>query len=193
MIFPTRIKGKHVQGMSDDEFTEFCEDNSELKIERSPNREIVVQEPTHFYTGGRNSEIIYQLAKWNKEHRLGQCVDSNTGFFLSNGAMRSPDAAWISHERLNSIDKAELRKFPHLCPDFIIELKSSSDSLNDLKEKMAEWMQNGCLLGWLIDPETETVYVYQGGLQVTHNGFDKRLSGEPVLRGFEFILADLRL
>jgi Uma2 family endonuclease len=193
MIFPTTLKGKYLQNMTDDEFTEFCQENDELKIERLPDRQILVEEPTHFYTGERNSEIIYQLTKWNKEHKLGQCVDSNTGFFLTNGAMRSPDAAWTSNERLNSIDPSELKKFPHLCPDFIVELKSSSDSLKNLKAKMVEWVENGCALGWLIDPESETVYVYTRQSQSEHREFGQSISGEPTLPGFHFILSELRI
>jgi Uma2 family endonuclease len=193
MIFPTTLKGKYLLNMTDDEFADFCQDNGDLKIERLPNREILVQEPTYFYTGGRNSEIIYQLAKWNKKYKLGECVDSNTGFFLENGSMRSPDAAWVSHERLSLIDQSELKKIPHLCPDFIVELKSSSDSIKNLKAKMMEWMANGCLLAWLIDPETETVFVYHGKNQSIHNGFDNPISGEPILPGFQFILSELRI
>ncbi|HEY0740554.1 MAG TPA: Uma2 family endonuclease [Chryseosolibacter sp.] len=193
MIFPTTLKGKYVQAMTDEEFSQFCIENAELRIERLPNREIFVQEPTFYYTGRSNNKILYQLTRWNIEAGLGECVDSNTGFFLKDGSMRSPDAAWISHERLKAVDPSELKKFPHLCPNFVVELRSSSDSLKQLKEKMIEWIQNGCELGWLIDPETEIVHVYEGESQSTHNGFDTPLSGEPVLPGFQFILADLRV
>jgi Uma2 family endonuclease len=193
MIFPTTLKGRYLEQMTDDEFSYFCRENGNLKIERLPNREILIQEPTFFYTGEQNSEIIYQLRKWNKEHQLGRCVDSDTGFFLKNGAMRNPDAAWVSNERLKSIDPSELRKFPHLCPDFIIELKSSSDSLSSLKEKMNEWMTNGCAMAWLIDPGTETVFVYEGQDERVHNSFDQPISGDPILPGFQLVLAELRI
>lgn len=191
MILPAKIKG--LEKLTDEEFLYFCQENRDLKIERSPNREILVEEPTFFYTGEQNSEIIYQLQKWNKEHQLGRCVDSDTGFFLENGAMRNPDAAWVSNERLKLIDPSELRKFPHLCPDFIVELKSSSDSLQSLKQKMAEWMENGCSLSWLIDPDSEIVYVYEGDTERIHIGFDRPVSGDPTLPGFTLILSELRI
>jgi Uma2 family endonuclease len=191
MILPAKIKG--LEKLTDEEFLYFCQENSDLKIERLANRQIIVREPTFFYTGRQNNEILYQLTKWNKEHRLGICVDSDTGFFLKNGAMRNPDAAWVSNERLKSIDPSELRKFPHLCPDFIVELKSSSDSLQSLKQKMAEWMENGCALSWLIDPDSETVYVYEGETERIHIGFDRPISGDPTLPQLQLILSELRI
>ena len=193
MVFPAIIRGKYVRAMDDDEFFYFCQENDELRIERLPNREILVRDLNPPYTSSQNCEISRQLTEWSSASKPGSNVGSNTGFFLKNSAMRSPSEAWVSNDRLKSVSRSDYEKFPHLCPDFIIELKSRFNSLEQLKEKMSEWMENGCLLSWLIDPETETVYIYQGQTQSVHNGFDKPVSGEPVLPGFELILSELRM
>lgn len=193
MIFPTVIKGSYIERMTDEEFFRFCQDNREIKFERAANGRIIFMSPTTFITGERNHEILYQLRKWNKKYKLGRTVDSDTGFYLANGAMHNPDAAWVSYARLATVPKGELESFPHLCPDFIIELKSKSDRVDDLKVKMDEWMANGCLLGWLIDADEEVVHVYEGGRVRIVNGFDAPLSGEPLLPGFELILSELRV
>lgn len=188
------LKGSYIEQMTDEEFFRFCQDNRDFKFERTPQGQIIFMSPTFFLTGDRNSEIITQLRNWNKKQKSGRTVDSDTGFYLPNGAMRNPDAAWISHERLNKLPKDELEKFPHVCPDFIVELKSKTDRLQDLKAKMNEWMDNGCRLGWLIDADEEIVYIYVPGQpEKVHKGFDTPLSGEPVLNDFQFILSELRV
>jgi Uma2 family endonuclease len=193
MIFPAIFKGSYIERMSDEEFFRFCQDNRDLKFERTSEGQIEVMSPTFFRTGDQNSEIITQLRNWNKKYKLGRVVDSDTGFYLANNAMRNPDCAWVSNKQLEKLDPIELRGFPHLCPDFVIELKSESDRIVDLKKKMQEWMANGCRLGWLIDADAEIVYVFDGQNERTHNGFDTLLSGEPVLPGFEMILSELRV
>ena len=193
MILPATFKGSYIERMTDDEFFRFCQDNQDLKFERTASGQIIIMSPTYFSTGDQNSEIITQLRIWNKKYKLGKTVDSDTGFYLPNGAMRNPDAAWVAHERLKNLKPGELRSFPHLCPDFIVELLSTTDRLQDQKEKMQEWMANGCRLGWLIDPDEEVVYVYEGTEKREHRGFDIPLSGEPVLSGFELVLSELRV
>ncbi|MEQ8713442.1 MAG: Uma2 family endonuclease [Cyclobacteriaceae bacterium] len=193
MQFPITIKGQVLERMSDDEFFLFCQENSDTKFERNANGEIIIMSPTTFNTGDRNAEIITQLRLWNKKYELGRVVDSDTGFYLPNGSMRNPDAAWVSNELLKSIPESELDKFPRLTPEFVIELKSVSDRIASQQAKMEEWMANGCQLGWLIDPEKEMVYVYSAGQVSTINGFDQQLSGAPLLPGFELNLSELRL
>jgi Uma2 family endonuclease len=193
MIFPAVFKGDYIERMSDEEFFRFCQDNRDMKFERTSEGQKVIMSPNTFITGDRNSEIIYQLRNWNKKYKLGKVVDSDTGFYLPNGAMRNPDAAWISHERLNKVSREELDQFPHLVPDFIVELKSKSDRLTDQKEKMKEWISNGCSLSWLVDADEEVVYIYDQARERIHNDFDKPLSGEPILPGFEMILSELRV
>ncbi len=194
MIFPTIVKGSYIESMTDEEFFTFCQDNRDIKFERTATGQIIIMSPTTYITGIRNGEITRQLLNWNKKFKLGYAVDSDTGFYLANGAMRNPDAAWTSKENLSKIPKSELDSFPHHCPDFIIELKSKSDSIKDLQNKMEEWMANGCLLSWLIDADDETVLVYEKDKPMrTHKNFDFALSGEPVLSGFELILSELRV
>ena len=193
MFFPATLKGRYIEQMTDEEFFFFCQDNHDFKFERTADGQIILMSPTAFITGDRNSEIIAQLRAWNKKYRLGRTVDSDTGFYLPNGAMRNPDAAWVSNERLKNISEEELNKFPHLCPDFIVELISKGDTLKELKAKMKEWVENGCRLAWLIDAEKEVVYVYSEGKETIHQGFDIPISGEPILSKFELILSELRV
>lgn len=193
MIFPATLKGSYIERMTDEEFFHFCQDNNDFKFERTADGQIILMSPTTFVTGDRNSEIISQLRIWNKKYKLGRTVDSDTGFYLANGAMRNPDAAWVSHSRLKDISEEDLNMFPHLCPDFIVELRSKSDTLKELKAKMKEWMENGCRLGWLIDADEEVVYVYHNQTETIHKGFDTPLSGEPDLPGFTLVLSELRV
>lgn len=180
--------------MTDEQFFQFCQENKDYKIERTPEGQIMVMEPTSFITGDRNRSIITQLSNWNSKFKLGRAVDSDTGFYLKNGSMRNPDAAWVSNERLAMVDLRELHSFPHLCPDFVVELRSKSDSLQDLKLKMKEWIENGCRLGWLIDADEEIVYIYsEHDIETLHEGFDTALSGDPVLPNFKLILTELRV
>lgn len=191
---PINIKGSYIERMTDEEFFRFCQENRDLKFERTADGQIILMSPTFFRTGDQNSEIITQLRNWNKQEKRGRVVDSDTGFILPNNALRNPDCAWVSHKRIERLRPNELRSFPRLCPDFVVELKSESDRIEDVKSKMQEWMDNGCLLGWLIDADRETVYVYEANKPVrTHAGFDTPLSGEPLLPGFQMILSELRV
>lgn len=193
MILPATLRGRYIEQMTDEEFFSFCQDNKGFKFERTAEGQIILMSPTGFITGDRNRSIIKQLSNWNDEHKLGRAVDSDTGFYLPNGAMRNPDAAWVSHERLENLSNSELEGFPRLCPDFIVELRSKGDTLTDLKAKMKEWMENGCRLGWLIDADEETVYIYSGSTETVHKNFDNPISGEPILPGFTLILSELRV
>jgi len=187
------INTKAINGLSDDQFFNLCADNRDVKFERNANQDIIIMSPTGYETGKLNSEINRQLANWNIMAGLGETFDSSTGFTLPDKAVRSPDAAWISNERIKKIPLDELKKFPKICPDFIIELISPSDNLKTLKEKMKEWIENGCNLAWLIEPENETVHVYHpGGTIDKIIGFDKSVSGENILPGFELQLSLLR-
>jgi Uma2 family endonuclease len=194
MLSEYTIGGRWVESMTDDEFYTFCVENENIKFEREPDGQIVIMSPTGFNTGRRNAKIIVQLSNWNSKNKLGEVVDSDTGFYLPNGAMRNPDAGWVSNERLASISKSDLEKFPHLVPDFIIELVSKSDYPKNLDTKMKEWIANGCRLGWLIDPFNETVTVYSPGREPeVIKGFDKSVSGGTVLPGFELDLKELKV
>lgn len=175
-----------VAPLKEEQYVKICEDNPDLKLELDQYGNLIVMPPTGGITGDRNSEINYQLRAWNKRKKLGKVFDSSTEFKLPNGAFRSPDAAWISLNRWNELTPKEQEKFPPLAPDFVIELRSSSDRLKPLQEKMQEYITNGVRLGWLIDPQNRQVEVYRLGHPVEILSSPNSLSGEDVLP--EFIL-----
>ena len=152
--------------MTPDEFWEFCSQNRKLRAELTKEGEVIIMPPTGFETSDRNAEIITQLRVWAKKDRNGKVTDSNGGFILPNGATYAPDASWTDKKRLEQFSAVELQKFLPLCPDFVIELRSASDSLKDLREKMEEYIENGARLGWLIDPKNKRVYVYRPNSEV---------------------------
>ena len=179
--------------MTEDEFFQFCQDNDFLKFERTADKQIIVMTPTGIDSGIKNSDINFQLMLWNNQFNLGYVFDSSSGFTLPNSAVRSPDASWLKKERYDALDKEEVQKFAHICPDFVIELASKSDKIKDLQLKMEEWIANGCRLGWLIDPKEGKVYIYKPSKEVIMiEGFEHKLSGEEVLPGFELELKRLR-
>ncbi len=155
------LRGRQIRQMTDKEFYRFCQDNCDLRIERNEYQEIIIMSPTSSLSGYLNTEILRQLANWNIEHKLGKTSDSSTGFKLPDGSNRSPNAAWVSNEVWNQLSEAEKRKFAPLCPEFVIELKSDTDDIADLKKKMQMWLINGCRLACLIDPHEEKAHVYR--------------------------------
>lgn len=191
---PVVLKFTDNTQFTDDELFEFCAANKDLRIERDKNGQIIVMPPTGTNSGRQNFNINTIVGQWVFTNRhLGYGFDSSTGFRLPNGAMRSPDTAWIKKERWARLSSNEQKKFAPLTPDFIIELRSESDSLKELQNKMHEWIDNGCHLAWLIDTVEQKAYVYKAdGLSKTINHFDEKLSGEDVLPGFELDLSVLK-
>ncbi|MBI4645413.1 MAG: Uma2 family endonuclease [Bacteroidia bacterium] len=178
--------------MTDKDFFNFCIQNRDLRFERDKNQNILVMTPTHSETGRWNANILAILWMWNNSCKLGYAFDSSTGFTLSNGAVRSPDAAWIKKGRWEALSKKDRQRFAHICPDFVIELKSEYDSIKILQDKMQEWLENGCRLGWLIDLEHKKVYIYVPDKPVrVVEGFNQTLSGNHILHGFKLNLKDL--
>lgn len=173
-----------VKRMSDERFFEFCVANSDLRIERKANGEIVIMPPEGGSSGGRNSTINAELNLWSRQNSTGIAFTSSTGFRLPNGATYSPDAAWVRRSRLNELTQRDKERFPPLCPDFVIELRSITDRLRPLQLKMVEYMDNGARLGWLIDPSDRSVYVYRPDRPAEHLINVIALSGEPELPGF---------
>ena len=186
------LKSSYLNKMTEEEFFLFCQENKELKIERSSNQEIIVMAPTGSYAGSLNNEVSRQLANWNVRYKKGITFDSSAGFTLPDHSIRSPDASWVMHEKWDQLTLEEKKRFAPVCPDFVVELKSASDELKDLQEKMKVWIKNGCRLGWLIDVEAETVYVYKAGDTAEVTGFNRKLSGEEVLKGFQLDLSLLK-
>jgi Uma2 family endonuclease len=169
-----------------EQFYELCAANPELKLERNANGDLVVMSPTGGETGAWNSEIIIDLGIWNRQTATGKTFDSSTGFSLPRGADRSPDAAWIPIEKWNNLTPAQRKKFLPLCPDFAIELLSPTDSWIKGLAKMQEYQDNGCRLGWLIDPESKRVAICRLGQPIEILEAPASLSGEDVL--LEFVL-----
>jgi Uma2 family endonuclease len=179
--------------MNDEEFFEFCTLNKDWQVERSKDGQILIMPPTLIETSFKNNELARQLGNWNFEKKLGFVSESNGGYILPDTSMKAPDAAWISHERFQNRYNADKKTFPYVCPEFIVELMSDSDSLKSSTSRMEAWMENGCLMAWLINPKTEKVYVYRTeGLVHIIEGFDKTVLGEDILLDFELILKHLK-
>ena len=170
--------------MTDETFLEFCRLNRDLRIERAAGGDVVIMSPAGGRTGDRNAEITFQLRQWAKRDGRGVAFDSSTGFRLPNGAIRAPDAAWVERSRLDVLADEAKERFLPLCPDFVIELRSPSDELRTLQEKMEEYQTNGARLGWLVDPMTRRVHVYTTDAVATEVVNPAELSAEPVLLGF---------
>ena len=177
--------------LTDDQFYELCLANRDLRLERTATGEIIIMPPAGGETGHRNIEISFQVQAWSRQNNLGIAFDSSTGFKLPNGAERAPDASWIKCDRWNSLNTEQKRKFPPLCPDFVIELRSETDSIKTLQLKMLEYMDNGAKLGWLIDPKTQKVEIYRLEKQVEILQNHATLSGEDVLPGFVLNLSPI--
>jgi Uma2 family endonuclease len=177
--------------LTDEQFFKLCQLNSDLRLERTAEGDIVVMAPTGGETSNRNLGISGQLYNWTKRDRSGAAFDSSAGFRLPNGADRSPDAAWVSHERLARLSSEEKRKFVPLCPDFVIELISPTDSLAATQAKMIEYIENGARLGFLIHPDVRRVYVYRPGTTVEELKDLTEVSGEPELPGFTLDLREI--
>lgn len=177
--------------LDDDQFFDFCQVNRDFQIERTQEGEIIIMAPTGGETSSRNAEVVRQLANWAKKDSTGISFDSSGGFRLSQWEMRAPDAAWIRRERYEALPPQDKKQFPPLCPDFVIELKSSTDRLKTLQTKMARWIESGAQLAWLIDPDTKRVHVYHanGAIDIVENA--DSLSGEPVLHGFVLDLTQI--
>jgi Uma2 family endonuclease len=177
--------------MNRDEFQLFCLRNSNKRIERNAKGQVFIMPPTASETGNRNFEIGIEIGLWNRQYKLGVAFDSSTGFTLSNGAERSPDIAWIRQERWDALSSPEKRKIAQITPDFIVELRSENQSLSELREKMDEYMESGCRLAWLVDPQQRRTYVYSENGDIQTIKFDDNLLGGDVLPGLEVRLSDI--
>jgi len=175
--------GPVLKKLSKEEFFEFCQLNRDLRIELTSAGDLIIMPPTGGKTGRRNSKLTRRLTAWAEEDATGQPFDSSTGFTLPNGAKRSPDFAWVSNERWDALSDEEQEGFLPLCPDFVVELRSPTDTLKSLKAKMEEYIVNGAQLGWLIDPFAKKVYVYRSQSAVEVLDDPQTVSGDPLLRG----------
>lgn len=173
---------------TDDEFYEFCQQNNNLKFERTRKGDIIVMANTGGKTGILNIQVSVEVELWNRQARFGKVFDSSIAFRLPDTSVKSPDLAVVEKSRWEILTAEEQEKFPPVCPDFVVEIKSASDRLKDSQTKMQEWMDNGCQLGWLIDPQTQRVYIYCNNKEMKEiSGFNQTLSGEDILPGFVLI------
>jgi Uma2 family endonuclease len=170
--------------LTDEQFYQLCMTNRDLKLERSARGELIIVSPVGGESGIQEADLITDLNIWNRQTKLGKVFSSSTIFRLPNGADRSPDAAWVRLEFWEALTAEQRQKFPPLMPDFVIELRSKSDRLKPLQDKMQEYLENGMRLGWLINPQERQVEIYRAGIPVEVVQLPALLSGEEVLPGF---------
>ncbi len=179
---PVRLRFE--RPMTDEELMRFCAANEMVRVERDANGELILMSPSGSGTGRTNSELIYQLAAWARETNSGATFDSNAGFTLPDGSMRSPDAAWIAGPRWNALSKEEQEGFAPICPEFVIELRSPSDGLPELQAKMRLWVANGAEVAWLVDPPRKAVEVHRPGRETEVLEGGSAVEGDGPVAGF---------
>lgn len=189
-VFPISLK-LNTKNWTADEYYEFCRQHKDLRFETDFNGDLIIMPPTGAETGDRNAEITMQLRIWAKKDGTGKTFDSSTEFELPSGAKKSPDGTWILKERYNALTAEEREKFPPIVPDFVIELRSSSDRLKLLQEKMDEYIENGVRLGWLIDPYKKQVHIYRPDKEVEILDNPQTVSGKDVLQNFDLDLTEI--
>jgi Uma2 family endonuclease len=170
--------------LTDDQFFQLCQENENIRLERTAKGELIIMSPAGGETGSSNAGLTAQIWIWNQQHKLGQVFDSSTGFKLPNGANRSPDASWVKLETWNALTPEQQQKFPPICPDFVVELLSPSDSLKETQDKMKEYRDNGAVLGWLINRKSRQVEIYRPHQKLEVLESPATVSGEDVLPGF---------
>jgi Uma2 family endonuclease len=177
--------------LSHEQFERLCQNNPDRAFELTQDGELEIMPPTGGESGRKESKLITRLTNWNEQTELGETFSSSTAFILPNGAERSPDAAWVERSRWDALTAEQREKFPPLAPDFVIELRSNSDSLPKLQQKMQEYRENGVRLGWLINPQARQVEIYREGRDVEVLANPTTISGEDVLPGFVLDLRSL--
>ena len=175
--------------MTDGQFADFCAEHPDLSFEMNADGEITVMPPTFSLTSIRNREITSQLDRWASQEGSGVVSDSSGGFVLPNGARRSPDAAWVARVEIGKLPSESMEGYWHLCPGFVVELRSHSDRLSVLRAKMREYLENGARLGWMIDPETRDVEIYRPDCDPETVTGAESIRGEDPVAGF---VLDLR-
>lgn len=188
MVTSTPLHLPKTWRVTDEQFLEFVQANPELRLERTAIGELIVMPPTGSESGNYNFELGVDFGTWNRVSKLGKAFDSSSGFRLPNGAIRSLDLAWVAQARWNALTPEQRQGFAPLCPDFVIELLSETDDLETLQAKMQEYLNNGCRLGWLINPKTRIVEIYRPQSATEMVPFTTLLCGEEVLPGFQLEL-----
>jgi Uma2 family endonuclease len=191
-VAPTRlVLNIEKVGLTEEQFFQLCSDNRDLRLELTARKELIIMSPTGLKSGWREIVLCTELTNWTRKDGTGIAIGPSTAYRLPNGAIRGPDASWIRRERLAAFTDKELEKFGHLCPDFAAEVRSPSDTLAELQDKMSEYIANGAQLGWLIDPFETRAYVYRPGQAVECLENPTTISGDAVLPGFIFNVAEI--
>lgn len=190
--YPLPLYLSYKEDMNDEELFAFCAANEHLRIERDEHKKLIIMAPSGGETGRRHAKIVFALQYWNRQNKLGEVFDSATGFKLHDKSMRSPDAAWLSNEKWNSLTDKEKEGFVPFAPDFLVAVLSPTDHLETAQRKMTKWIENGTRLAWLIAPKQQLVFIYRiNGTVDRTEGFENALSGEDVLHQFLFDLKEL--
>lgn len=187
VITPLKLNFNTVN-FTDEQFYQLCQKNSDLKFERTSTGELIIMPSVGGESGNREAEFIIDLGIWNRQTGLGYTFSSSTIFKLPNGSDRSPDAAWIKKERWEALTPEQKRKFPPIAPDFVIELRSATDDLKTLRQKMQEYIDAGVKLGWLINPQQQQIEIYRLGKDAELRDLPTELLGEEILPGFSLSL-----
>lgn len=176
--------------LTDQQFYQLCQVNQDWKLERTSKGELVIMPPVGGISGNKEADLITEVNIWNRQTKLGKVFSSSTIFRLPNGGDRSPDVAWVKLEKWEALTEQEQERFPPICPDFVIELRSRTDALKPLQDKMQEYLNSGLRLGWLINPQQQQVETYRLNQDVEIVQFPVKLLGEEVLPGFALDLPD---
>ena len=177
--------------MTDEQLLRLSADNDALRFELTAKGELVIMPPAASLTGWQGARLLQRLANWAEQEGTGMVFNSSAGFRLPNGAVRAPDASWLLRLRWDALSEDEREKFAHICSDFVIVLRSPSDTLSQVQAKMAEYIENGARLGWLVDPQQRRVYVYTPDQPVSCLDEPGVISGDPVLHGFRLDLREI--
>lgn len=177
--------------LTDEQFFELCQENENIRLERTAKGELIIMSPAGGETSNSNAGLTAQIWIWNQRNKLGKVFDSSGGFKLPNGANRAPDASWVKLERWDALTPEQKKKFPPICPDFVVELMSPSDSLKETQDKMKEYRDNGAVLGWLINRKSRQVEVYRPNQEVEILQSPTTVSSEDVLPGFVLSLESI--
>ncbi len=171
--------------ITDEELIRFSRENKPYPVELDSNGDILIMSPTGFDGAEANAELVAELKVWNRQlHKPGHVTDSNGGYRLRDHSVRAPDAAWIAADRVSHFTREQRRKFIPVAPDFVIELRSPSDSKRDAESKMEMWIENGVELAWLIDPLEQTVTIYRPDRKPERLDTLSQVSGEGPVAGF---------
>ena len=178
-------------GLSQEQFFQLCCDNPEFFMELSAQKELIIMPLPGPKTSWRNVIITTRLTNWAEKDGRGITFDCACHFILPNGATRGPDASWLRRDRWDALSLEQQEKAAPVCPEFVVELMSPSDRLSTVQEKMEEYIANGAQLGWLIDPYNKIVYLYRPGLPMQCLENPATITGDPVLPGFTFNVAEI--